>query len=322
MRPTLSIVVPVFNERENLADLHREICNALRPLEQRFELILVDDGSNDGSFGEAGRLVTEDDRVRVIRLGRNFGQSAAIQAGCDVAQGIVVVTLDGDLQNDPSDIPRLLAELERGFDVVCGWRKRREARALTRRLPSMIANKIIGKIAGLRIHDHGCTLRAFRREVILRQPLYSDMHRFALVLMSLSGVRYSEVVINDRPRASGHSKYGLDRIWKVFLDLMTVFMIQRFASRPGRWFALIGLPFLALSIFFVAGMLHQYWVVQTPQTFPVVYLGGAVLSVFGTLHFLLLALVAELVIWLVQPGPPDSQVAIPATELRNRDVSS
>ena len=303
--PDLSIIVPVYDEAGNLAALQREICQAMAAVPQEFEVVLVDDGSQDGSFAEAARIAAADSRFRAVRLARNYGQTAAIQAGIDAAVGSVLVTMDADLQNDPADIPRLLAEFGRGFDVVCGWRKKRQGGLLRRRIPSWIANRLIRLLTGLGIHDHGCALKAFRRKVISRQPLYGELHRYLLVMMQLSGGRYCEVVVNDRPRLAGRSKYGLKRIWRVALDLLTLVMVQRYWTRPGLWFVLGGLPFVVLTAGLAAGSVHQYLTSAGPEPFWIVLSGALFLAVFGCLHFFLLAAIGELVVRSADRRPAD-----------------
>jgi glycosyltransferase involved in cell wall biosynthesis len=240
-KPQISIVIPVLNEANNLELLMHGLRNFLDDFDKPCEVILVDDGSNDGSFLLMRSFHTEDDRIRVIRLRRNFGQSAAFSAGFDLAQGDIIVTMDGDLQNDPADIPRLLRKIDEGFDIVSGWRVNRHDRYLTRRLPSKIANWLISKVTGVPLHDYGCSLKAYRREVLELTKLYGEMHRFIPALASWMGVKVAEVPVNHFPRKHGKSKYGLSRTVRVVLDLLTVKFLLDYATRPIQIFGLLGL---------------------------------------------------------------------------------
>ncbi len=241
---SLSVVAPVFNEEANVQPLVRGIVEAVRPLGLPFEVIIIDDGSTDGTSGALQELVPDTPELVIVRLRRNFGQSPALQAGFDRARGDVIVTMDGDLQNDPRDIPRLLGPLSRGADVVSGWRKDRRDTLLLRKIPSWIANRLIRLVTRSRIHDQGCSLKAYRREVVQGLDLYSDMHRFIAVLTTPLGASVSEIEVRHHPRISGTSKYGMSRVFKVLVDLLSVQMLIRFRETPLRWFALLALPFL------------------------------------------------------------------------------
>ena len=243
----LSIIVPLYNEEESVDALYEEVRAAADELGRDWELLLVDDGSRDGTPAKLRQLCARDGRVTVVRFRRNYGQTAALQAGFDQARGRVVITLDGDLQNDPRDFGLLLAALDEGYDVVCGWRRHREDPLLTRKVPSWAANWLIGVLTGTRIHDNGCTLKAYRSEVVKRTRLYAEMHRFLAPMMSLTGSRTKEVVVNHRARQFGRSKYGISRIWKVFLDLLTVKMLLGFITRPAAWFGLLALAFTLID---------------------------------------------------------------------------
>jgi glycosyltransferase involved in cell wall biosynthesis len=245
---TLSVVVPVFDEEANVETLVRETVEALRPLGLRFELVLVDDGSRDGTFAALRRVQAVTPELAIVRLRRNFGQTPALQAGIDRARGEVIVTMDGDLQNDPRDIPRLLERIRGGADVVSGWRRTRRDRFLTRTLPSWLANHLIRRVTGVSVHDQGCSLKAWRGDVIRRLHLYSDLHRFIVVLTLPLGAAIEEVEVNHRPRRAGRSKYGLGRIAKVVADLATVRMLVGVRERPTRWFGRLGAPFLGASL--------------------------------------------------------------------------
>lgn len=294
--PQLSVVVPLFNEEENVEPLYDELGEALEGVVESYELILVDDGSTDQTAEILRCICDTDPRVRVLRFRRNYGQTAAIQAGFDAARGSVVVTLDGDLQNDPHDIGAMLEEIEAGFDVVTGWRRDRRDVWLTRKLPSVVANWLIGRLTGVRIHDNGCTLKAYRREVVKRVHLYSEMHRFLAPMLSLSGCRYREVVVNHRARRFGRSKYGLGRIWKVFLDLLTVKMLLRFANHPAAWFAILGFPFVIAGLAVTALSIYLYLDAPAGAPFEIVVPAIAMLLVFASAHLVLLGMFAELVV--------------------------
>ena len=235
----LSVVVPIFNEEENIPILHGRITQALSDAHLDYELILVDDGSSDNSYPALKRLASKDERVKVIRLRRNFGQTAAMAAGFDLASGRVVVPMDGDLQNDPLDIPLLLKKIDEGYDVVSGWRKDRKDTFVNRRLPSILANSFISYMTGVHLHDYGCTLKAYRREVLEDVNLYGEMHRFVPALASQVGARVTEMPVRHHERLHGVSKYGISRTMKVILDLMTVKFLLSYSTKPiqlfGRW---------------------------------------------------------------------------------------
>ena len=241
-RPEVSVVVPLFNEHDNLGDLHRELTDALCTTGRPYELVLVDDGSTDGTREALLRLEERDPVVRVVLLRRNFGQTAAFSAGFDRARGDVVVTSDGDLQNDPADIRALLDRVDEGFDLVCGWRRRRRD-PLSKRIPSWFANRIISWATGVRLHDYGCSLKAMRSDVVKGLRLYGEMHRFIPAVASWMGVRLAEVPVNHRPRTRGKSKYGLGRTLRVVLDLFTVKFLLSYGTRPAHLFGLMGLAF-------------------------------------------------------------------------------
>ncbi len=241
MTRDLSIVVPLLDEAPNLEQLYRELTETLVEFGRDYELLFIDDGSTDATFELLARFQASDARVRVIRFRRNFGQTAAFSAGFAHARGQTIVTIDGDLQNDPRDIPALVSQLEQGYDIVCGWRRRRHDAWLTRRLPSMIANWIISRSTGVHLHDYGCSLKAFRAEVVKPLKLYGEMHRFIPALASEIGVRVDEMVVNHRPRTRGRSKYGLSRTLRVILDLMTVKFLLSYSTRPLQMFGLMGL---------------------------------------------------------------------------------
>ncbi len=237
----ISVLIPIKDERENLFPLYRQLVDALEPLLVDYEVLFVDDGSRDGSFGVMQELAAADARVKAIRLRRNFGQSAALQAAIDHSTGDVLVTMDGDLQNDPRDIPALLTKLEEGYDAVLGRRTNRHDHVLIRKLPSWCANFLIRKVTGVPFRDFGCTLRALRREVAEDLPLYGEMHRFVPALAQQGGARLAQIPVRHHPRRAGRTKYNLTRTVRVLLDLMTVQFLNRFVTRPMHLFGSAGL---------------------------------------------------------------------------------
>ncbi len=258
----VSVVVPVYNEVENVELLCRRLHEALSRIGRSYELVLVDDGSTDGSWEKLSALSREIPRLRLIRLRRNFGQTAAMSAGFDSARGDIIVTLDADLQNDPADIPKLLERIGQGCDVVSGWRKDRKDPFWNRRLPSMIANALISKITSVRLHDYGCTLKAYRREVMKDVRLYGEMHRFIPALARWVGGQVDEVVVSHSPRRFGKSKYGLSRTIRVILDLITVKFLLHYSTGPiqifGKLGALFGVPGLLMFLVMIAGNLSYH----------------------------------------------------------------
>ncbi|MFH1084648.1 MAG: glycosyltransferase family 2 protein, partial [Chloroflexota bacterium] len=235
----LSIVVPVYNEEENIQYLYDQLTAVLEPLGLEYEIICADDGSRDRSFALLAALAERDPRVKVIRFRRNFGQTAGFCAGFDYASGQIVITIDADLQNDPAGIPVLLEKMAEGYDVVSGWRKQRQDAAVSRKLPSKIANWLISRTTGVPVHDRGCSLRAHRKEIVKEMRLYGELHRFIPDIAAWLGARMAEVPVNHRPRRFGKSKYGLGRTFRVILDLITVKFLQSYSTRPihifGRW---------------------------------------------------------------------------------------
>ena len=244
----LSIVVPLYNEEESVEAMHAAIDAALATLDYDYEILFVDDGSRDRTFELAAGLAGRDPHLRVVRFRRNYGQTPAMAAGIDHAEGDVIVTMDGDLQNDPRDIGLLVEKLDQGYDIAVGWRFNRQDKLITRKIPSRIANWIIGKITGVPIKDNGCSLKAYKASVIKQIPLYSDMHRFIPAMASLAGTRVAEVKVRHHARQFGESKYGLGRIYKVLVDLLSVKTIVSFSSRPMLWFTLLSIPFAIISM--------------------------------------------------------------------------
>lgn len=244
----LSVVIPVYNEEQSLPELLSEIYAVLSRTGKRFEVLCIDDGSSDGSLAVLRQLSREYSTLRVAEFRRNFGQTAAMQAGLDAATGAVVVMLDADLQNDPADIPRMLDKLDEGYDLVAGWRAKRQDTFFSRRLPSVVANRIISLTTHVHLHDYGCTLKAIRREVVKELRLYGEMHRFIPVIASLVGARLVELPVHHRARRFGSSKYGIGRTVRVVLDLLTVLFLQRFLVRPIQIFGLWGLVLLLAGL--------------------------------------------------------------------------
>jgi glycosyltransferase involved in cell wall biosynthesis len=253
--PALSVVVPLYNEEASLHQLVEKLLEALRPLSLAFELVLVDDGSRDATPQILGQLATQVPELVAVLLRRNYGQTAAMAAGFDSSRAPIIVTLDGDLQNDPADIPLLIDTLEEGYDLVSGWRHQRQDGALNRLLPSLIANRLIARVTGVRLHDYGCSLKAYRREVVADMNLYGELHRFLPALAFIEGARIGEVRVQHHPRRYGKSKYGIDRTFRVLMDLLTVWFMKRFLTRPMHVFGLAGLTTLGL------GLLLALWLV-------------------------------------------------------------
>ena len=240
-RIEISCVIPVFNEAENIAELHGELVRALSGIGRTYEIIFIDDGSTDGSFDILKSIQDGDSAVKVISFRKNFGQTAALAAGFDHARGEIIITLDADLQNDPADIGALLEKMDSGYDIVSGWRKNRKDRFISRRLPSILANRLISKFTGVKLHDYGCTLKAFRREVIKNIHLYGELHRFIPAIASTMGVSIAEIEVRHKARLRGKSKYNILRTPKVILDLLTVKFLLNYSTRPLQIFGLFGM---------------------------------------------------------------------------------
>lgn len=248
----LSVIVPLYNEEDNVAPLYTAIVAVLDPLGLDYELILVDDGSSDATVPRARQLAEHDGRLKLLILRRNYGQTPAMAAGIDHASGEILVTMDGDLQNDPADIPLLMDQIHAGYDVAVGWRHKRQDKLITRRIPSMIANWLIGRVTGVPIRDNGCSLKAYRAHVIKQVPLYSEMHRFIPAMASIAGARIIEVRVRHHARRFGQSKYGLSRIYKVLLDLLTIRTLISCSQRPRAWFGVLAMPVLLLGMLSIA----------------------------------------------------------------------
>lgn len=243
----LTIVVPLYDEEENVERLYSSIVDAVSAEGFAFEVILVDDGSRDRTAEIAAGIAANDSRLRVVEFRKNYGQTAAMAAGIDLARGDIIVTMDGDLQNDPLDIPNFIAKMNEGYDLVVGWRFNRKDKLISRKIPSKIANWLIGKVTGVPIKDNGCSLKAFRSSVIKQVPLYNEMHRFIPAMASITGARIAEIKVRHHARQFGKSKYGLSRVYKVLLDMLTVKMIVGFAQRPLVWFGFLSMPFFLVG---------------------------------------------------------------------------
>jgi len=290
--PTLSVVAPLYNEAQNVRPLVNWVLQALESYSSTFEVILVDDGSRDGTWEEV-LAVASDPRVHGLRLGRNVGQTAAMMAGFDHALGDVIVSLDGDLQNDPRDIPALVAKLEEGYDLVCGWRHRRQDKLLLRKVPSWLANRLIRRLTGVAITDNGCSLKAYRRDLLNRISLYAEQHRFIPALSASVGARITEMPVRHHARRFGESKYGISRTVKVLIDLLTLKMITTFRSRPLVGFGLAAVPPLLAALVFGA-----MWLVSLTQFGPekasaLVFPGAGLLWIGLAFYLFMLGLVAE-----------------------------
>jgi glycosyltransferase involved in cell wall biosynthesis len=288
----LSVVIPIRNEAPSLVELHREFTETLTAWGRPYEIIVVDDGSTDESFEILSRLQRGDPRLRVIRLRRNFGQTAAFAAGFAHARGRLIVTSDGDLQNDPHDIPAMVARLEAGADIVCGWRKDRKDSFINRRLPSMIANAIISYATGVKLHDYGCSLKVFRAEVVKAMKLYGEMHRFLPAIASEFGVEIGEKVVNHRPRTHGKSNYGITRTFRVLLDLMTVKFLSSYSTRPLQMFGGVGVMMGAAGVLICAWITYQRFFGYQSANRPLLIVGG--IMALGGVILIMNGLLAEM----------------------------
>jgi glycosyltransferase involved in cell wall biosynthesis len=293
MSPELSIVIPIRNESENIPDLLAQFTGSLERFGRSYELIFIEDGSTDDSFERLAAIQAGDPRVRVVRFRRNFGQTAAFAAGFAKARGRYIITSDGDLQNDPADIPAMVLRLEEGFDIVCGWRKDRKDPFVSRRLPSIMANRLISWATGVPLHDYGCSLKIFRAEVVKPLRLYGEMHRFLPAIASEMGVRIDEVVVNHRARVHGRSKYGISRTIRVVLDLLTVKFLLSYSTRPLQIFGLVGVTMGTIGVG-VTGYLSALRLAgyQAIGNRPLLLFG--ILLIFTGVQLVTLGLLAEL----------------------------
>ena len=293
MATEISVVIPIRNEAPSLVELHRELSETLTAFGRPYEVLIVDDGSTDESFALLSRLQALDPHLRVIRFRRNFGQTAAFAAGFEYARGRVIVTSDGDLQNDPHDIPKMIEMLDRGHDIVCGWRKVRKDPFLSRRLPSIIANRVISIATGVYLHDYGCSLKAFRAEFVKPLNLYGEMHRFLHAIASEQGVSIAEVVVNHRRRRHGRSKYGIGRTIRVILDLMTVKFLLSYSTRPVQIFGLVGFAMGLPGAAILAWLTYvKFGAHESIGNRPLLSLG--ILLVFTGVQLVTLGLLAEM----------------------------
>jgi glycosyltransferase involved in cell wall biosynthesis len=326
--PELSLFLPVLDEEDNLRPMHEKIRGALDALGKSAEVIYVDDGSTDKSLAILKEIAASDDRVRVISLRRNYGQTAAMSAGIDAAKGDILIPMDADLQNDPADIKRLLDKLDEGYDVVSGWRKNRQDKMVSRKIPSQIANKIISWIGGVPLHDYGCSLKAYRREVIQDVKLYGEMHRFIPIYASWAGARVTEIPVDHHARTMGKSKYGISRTIKVIFDLMTIKFMAEYHTKPIYVFGTFGMLAFAASIFSglyavflkLAGRLGlpQYHAdfVETPL--PILCIVMFAISI----QFFLMGLLAELLVRTYHESQDKAIYAVREKVGWNADASS
>jgi len=292
--PEVSVVIPVHNEEENVELLYTALRTSLDALGKRYEIVVVDDGSRDETYPKLTSLAAEDPRLKLVELRRNYGQTAAMAAGFDHARGAVIVPMDGDRQNDPADIPRLLEKIDEGYDVVSGWRANRQD-SFVRRVPSRVANWLIGRVTGVRLHDYGCTLKAYRAEVMSEMRLYGEMHRFLPALAYQAGARITEIPVTHHPRVAGKSNYGIGRTFKVLLDLLTVKFLSAWATKPSYVFGGGGFVLCLLGSLFVTWTAYEkifngVYVYRQPSL-----LVGVFLFTIG-LNLILLGLLAELIV--------------------------
>ena len=292
--PQVSIVAPLLDEQDNIRPLYEQITETLAG-KYEYEIIFVDDGSTDESFKILTELHKTDARVRVIRFRKNFGQTAALSAGFAHARGEIIIAIDADLQNDPADIPRMIEKLHEGFDVVSGWRKKRQDHLFTRLIPSKIANWLISRITGVKLHDYGCTLKAYRKEVLRQTRLYGEMHRFIPALANWSGARITEMVVNHRPRTAGAPKYGLARTWKVLLDLITVKFLGSYSTKPIYIFGGLGILSTLGATALGLTVIYQKLATGTDMSGNPLLILTAVL-IIATIQFILMGLLAELLV--------------------------
>jgi glycosyltransferase involved in cell wall biosynthesis len=289
----LSVIVPFYNESENIGRMHAAIVRAVEPLGVSFEMVFVDDGSKDNTLEIAEQLANSDPRVRVVKFRRNFGQTPAMAAGIEHARGEVLITMDGDLQNDPADIELFLSKMDEGYDIVVGWRFNRQDKLVSRKIPSRIANRLIGKITGVPIMDNGCSLKAYRASVIKKIPLYSEMHRFIPAMASIAGPRIAEIKVRHHARQFGKSKYGLSRVYKVLLDLMVIKTIATFTARPLLWFGLLSLPMLSVGVVaFTYSVIKALW---SPDGMSLSIAGAGLIFSAGALILFSSGAIAEIV---------------------------
>jgi len=291
--PDLSVIVPFYNEEENIQRMHAAIVAAVEPLGIPFEMVLVNDGSRDHTLERAIDIARGDPRVRVVNFRRNYGQTPAMAAGIEQARGKVLVTMDGDLQNDPRDIEHFLAKIHEGYDIVVGWRFNRQDKLVSRKIPSKIANWLIGKVTGVPINDNGCSLKAFRASLIKEIPLYSEMHRFIPAMAAIAGPRIAEIKVRHHARQFGQSKYGLSRIYKVLLDLMVIKTVTSFMAKPLLWFSLLATPLLVVGTLALGFSLWRWGF--TPEPLPLPVAGTGVLLLMSAFVLVCGGILGELI---------------------------
>lgn len=292
-KPQVSVIVPFYNEEDNLDRVYEAITAALDATAVNFEMVFVDDGSADSTFGKAEQLARTDPRLTVVKFRRNYGQTPAMAAGIQVARGEILITMDGDLQNDPDDIPMFIQKIREGYDIVVGWRHDRKDKLISRKIPSRIANWLIGKVTGVPIKDNGCSLKAYRATVIKEIPLYSEMHRFIPAMASIAGPRIAEVKVRHHAREFGRSKYGISRVYKVLLDLMLIKTIAGFTARPMVWFALLAIPLLSIGSYM---LLYSFYLPAAGISRLPLPIAGTGLMLFSTgIIFCLSGIVGELI---------------------------
>lgn len=292
----ISLVVPLYNEEENVRLLYDKIHAVLAGLGQSYEMVFVDDGSKDRTLEILKSIHDENPHVRIIKFRGNFGQSAAMAAGFQAARGQVVFAMDGDLQNDPQDIPRLLAKLAEGYDVVSGWRKDRKDKLIIRKVPSRIANKLICSVTGVKLHDTGCSLKAFRSEIIKRINLYGELHRFIPALAKIEGARITEMVVTHHPRQFGKSKYNITRTFRVIVDLMAMNLFIRYLQTPLRFFGKIGALFITFGLMSILWMMYRVYLFNKPMTDINILLTSLFLFMATGVQFFVWGLLADLIV--------------------------
>lgn len=294
-RPEISVFLPVYNEEANIDLLNVKLTESLEQLGRTYEVIYVDDGSTDGSLAKLREIALNDRRVKVIALRRNYGQTAAMSAGIDHARGDILIPMDADLQNDPVDIARLLEKLDQGYDVVSGWRKNRKDKWLTRRIPSMLANRLISAMSGVRLHDYGCSLKAYRRDVLADVKLYGEMHRFIPIYARWAGARVAEMPVTHHARHAGDSKYGLSRTIKVLFDLITIKFMSSYMTKPLYLFGTAGITCLVVSFFSMLGALYYRFVLDVHlNRMPLATL-AMIMFAMG-IQFIFMGLLAEMIV--------------------------
>jgi glycosyltransferase involved in cell wall biosynthesis len=306
----LSIVVPLHNEEESVELLLSNILDTGDKFDFPYEIIFVDDGSTDNTWEILKKLKASTPRLKCIKFRRNHGQTAGMSAGFSHARGEIIISMDGDLQNDPKDIPSFLKKIEEGYDIVCGWRKNRQDKLISRKIPSKVANWLIGMITGIKIHDNGCSLKAYKALLIKNTSLYSDMHRFIPAMASLTGARIGEIVVRHHPRQFGEAKYGLSRVWKVFFDIVSVKMLTSFSEKPAIWFGILSIPFWMLgTLFFIISVIMYLY---GQDNFSIVFPSSAILLLFASGQLLVMGFLSEYILRVEKPNKKDHALPLSA----------